>query len=146
MRQAGRRPGLLGWLPQAAATEGLGAAARHLPAPYTCNLQPCVGAACRADRCLTGYPGAPRQVFSKCGIIKEGDEGRPRIKIYRDKATGMPKGDGLVTYLKVPSVRRARSVSAGPSGLCCGCASCQLSKIIHGLVKACCECGGPQRM
>ncbi len=48
-------------------------------------------------------PGA--QFFSKCGIIKEGDDKRPRIKIYRDRATGMPKGDGLVTYLKEPSVR-----------------------------------------
>ncbi len=59
-------------------------------------------------------------MFSKCGIIKEGDDGKPRIKIYRDKATGMPKGDGLVTYLKVPSVRRARSAFAGPPMLYCG--------------------------
>lgn len=47
------------------------------------------------------------QVFSKCGLIKDGDDGRPRVKIYRDRATGMPKGDGLVTYLKEPSVRTA---------------------------------------
>lgn len=45
------------------------------------------------------------QVFTKCGILKEDDDGKPRIKIYRDKATGMIKGDGLVTYLKEPSVR-----------------------------------------
>lgn len=44
------------------------------------------------------------QVFTKCGIIKEDDEGKPRIKLYRDKGTGMIKGDGLVTYLKEPSV------------------------------------------
>ena len=49
--------------------------------------------------------GAGAQFFSKCGIIKEGDDKRPRIKIYRDRATGIPKGDGLVTYLKEPSVR-----------------------------------------
>ena len=44
------------------------------------------------------------QVFAKCGILKEDDDGRPRVKIYRDKATGMSKGDGLVSYLKEPSV------------------------------------------
>ena len=44
------------------------------------------------------------QAFSKCGVIKEDDQRRPRIKIYRDRESGMPKGDGLVTYLKDPSV------------------------------------------
>lgn len=44
------------------------------------------------------------QVFSKCGVIKEDDERRPRVKVYRDRESGMPKGDGLVTYLKDPSV------------------------------------------
>ena len=45
------------------------------------------------------------QVFAKCGVIKEDDERRPRVKVYRDRESGMPKGDGLVTYLKDPSVR-----------------------------------------
>lgn len=44
------------------------------------------------------------QVFSKCGIIKEDELRQPRIKLYTDKDTGMFKGDGLVTYLKEPSV------------------------------------------
>ena len=44
------------------------------------------------------------QVFAKCGVIKEDDERRPRVKVYRDRESGMPKGDGLVTYLKDPSV------------------------------------------
>ena len=40
--------------------------------------------------------------FSKCGIIKEDPVSHdPKIKLYRDKATGFLKGDGLVTYLKV---------------------------------------------
>ncbi len=26
------------------------------------------------------------------------------MKVYRDRESGMPKGDGLVTYLKDPSV------------------------------------------
>ena len=47
----------------------------------------------------------PVQYFAKCGIIKEDEERQPRIKIYRDKASGFAKGDGLVTYLKEPSVR-----------------------------------------
>lgn len=44
------------------------------------------------------------QVFTKCGVIKEGDDRKPRIKMYRDKVLGVAKGDGLVTYLKEPSV------------------------------------------
>uniref|UniRef100_A0A1D1ZUN1 Splicing factor U2AF-associated protein 2 n=2 Tax=Auxenochlorella protothecoides TaxID=3075 RepID=A0A1D1ZUN1_AUXPR len=43
------------------------------------------------------------ETFSKCGIIKEDDQRQPRIKIYQD-SNGMPKGDGLVTFLKEPSV------------------------------------------
>mmetsp|Transcript_33783 Transcript_33783/g.73845 ORF Transcript_33783/g.73845 Transcript_33783/m.73845 type:complete len:467 (-) Transcript_33783:320-1720(-) len=44
------------------------------------------------------------EVFGKCGIIKDDVNGNPRVKIYRDKATGQPKGDGLVTFLRTPSV------------------------------------------
>jgi HIV Tat-specific factor 1 len=45
------------------------------------------------------------ETFQKCGIIKEDPETRlPRIKLYKDNATGMLKGDALVTYLKEPSV------------------------------------------
>ena len=49
-------------------------------------------------------PTSYLQIFSKCGVIKEDDERRPRVKVYRDRESGMPKGDGLVTYLKDPSV------------------------------------------
>ena len=44
------------------------------------------------------------QFFTKCGILKEDDDGKPRVKLYKDRATGMLKGDGLVYYLKQPSV------------------------------------------
>ena len=44
------------------------------------------------------------QFFAKCGILKEDDEGKPRVKLYKDRASGMLKGDGLVYYLKQPSV------------------------------------------
>lgn len=44
------------------------------------------------------------QFFAKCGILKEDDDGKPRVKLYKDRASGMLKGDGLVYYLKQPSV------------------------------------------
>ena len=44
------------------------------------------------------------QFFTKCGILKDDDDGKPRVKLYKDRATGMLKGDGLVYYLKQPSV------------------------------------------
>ena len=44
------------------------------------------------------------QFFAKCGILKEDDDGKPRVKLYQDRASGMLKGDGLVYYLKQPSV------------------------------------------
>ena len=53
------------------------------------------------------------EAFGKCGIIKEDDERKPRVKVYRDPATGRPKGDGLVTYLREPSVGLALQLLDG---------------------------------
>jgi hypothetical protein len=50
------------------------------------------------------------EFMRKCGIIKEDDKGRPRLKIYRDDE-GVPKGDGLCTYLKVAPGPRIPSPS-----------------------------------
>ena len=58
----------------------------------------------RLECVLAVIPTSHLQIFSKCGVIKEDDERRPRVKVYRDRESGMPKGDGLVTYLKDPSV------------------------------------------
>eukprot|EP00775_Hariotina_reticulata_P003215 gene3215-3492_t len=52
-------------------------------------------------------------VFDKCGIIKLDEQGQPKIKLYRDKQTGDLKGDGLVTYLKEPSVQLACQILDG---------------------------------
>ena len=46
-------------------------------------------------------------------MIKEDEKAQPRIKLYRDKVSGMPKGDALVTYLKEPSVNLAVTMLDG---------------------------------
>ena len=56
------------------------------------------------------------EVFSKCGVIKvDADTRGPRIKLYKNKETGQPQGDGLVTYLKAPSVQLAIDILDGTS-------------------------------
>ncbi|UPR04882.1 splicing factor U2AF-associated protein [Chloropicon primus] len=53
------------------------------------------------------------EFFKKCGVIKLDENGKPKIKIYTDGETGEPKGDGLVTYLKAPSVELACQILDG---------------------------------
>lgn len=52
--------------------------------------------------------------FTKCGVIKLDDERRPRVKVYKSE-DGSGKGDGLVTYLKQPSVDLAIQILDGTS-------------------------------
>ena len=46
-------------------------------------------------------------VFSRYGLLLEDDEGKPRIKLYYDDATGQFKGEALVVYFKPESVELA---------------------------------------
>ena len=67
---------------------------------------------------VTGLPDDATEaelaaVFAKCGLVKENEDGTPKVRLYRDKATGQPKGDALVTYLKAPSVALALSILDG---------------------------------
>ncbi|KAL6748789.1 hypothetical protein V8C86DRAFT_1109068 [Haematococcus lacustris] len=52
-------------------------------------------------------------VFSKFGLIKEQLNKQPRIKLYRDRASGELKGDALVTFLREPSVALAVQLMDG---------------------------------
>lgn len=55
------------------------------------------------------------QRFTQYGVIKPGEDGAPKVKLYRDKATNMPKGDGLVTFLYEPSVSHSGQFLAAVS-------------------------------
>ena len=54
-------------------------------------------------------------VFAKCGLLKEGPDLKPRVKLYRcrEEDGGGLKGDALVTYLKAPSVQLATTLLDG---------------------------------
>jgi RNA recognition motif-containing protein len=44
--------------------------------------------------------------MSKCGVIqKDPRTGKPKIKLYRTKEEGEPKGDGTCCYVKMESVK-----------------------------------------
>lgn len=50
--------------------------------------------------------------FKKVGIIKEDEDGQPKIKLYKDDK-GQLKGDALITYLKEESVTLAQQILDG---------------------------------
>ena len=44
--------------------------------------------------------------MTKCGVVqKDPRTGKPKIKLYRIKETGEPKGDGTCCYVKMESVK-----------------------------------------
>lgn len=47
------------------------------------------------------------RVFSRYGVLLEGDQGQPRIKMYHDNKTGLFRGEALVVYFKPESVELA---------------------------------------
>lgn len=66
---------------------------------------------------VTGFPEDAletevEEYFSKCGVIKLDENRAPKIRLYTNEA-GDPKGDGLVTYLKPPSVALACQILDG---------------------------------
>lgn len=53
------------------------------------------------------------ETFKKCGVVKlDARDGKPRARVYVDER-GRPKGDGLVVFLKAPSVDLAISLLDG---------------------------------
>ncbi|GAA5940146.1 hypothetical protein JCM1841_005963, partial [Sporobolomyces salmonicolor] len=53
---------------------------------------------------LSTTASALESTFSKAGLILEDASGAPKIKLYRDAATGKFKGEALVVYLEGASV------------------------------------------
>ena len=53
------------------------------------------------------------ETFKKCGVVKlDARDGKPRARVYADE-NGEPKGDGLVVFLKAPSVDLAITLLDG---------------------------------
>ena len=51
------------------------------------------------------------EFMSKCGMIDiDVRSNKPKVKLYKDE-NGVPKGDGLCTYVKVESVQLALQVT-----------------------------------
>lgn len=54
------------------------------------------------------------EFMTKCGMIDvDIRSNKPKIKLYVDKATNKPKGDGLCTYVKIESVQLALQILDG---------------------------------
>nr|CAD2176878.1 unnamed protein product [Meloidogyne enterolobii] len=52
--------------------------------------------------------------MTKCGVVqKDPRTGKPKIKLYRIKETGEPKGDGTCCYVKMESVELALQILDG---------------------------------
>lgn len=55
-----------------------------------------------------------RRFFSRAGVLRfDVETGEERIKVYRDKASGLPKGDALVSFANQESVELAVSMLSG---------------------------------